>query len=219
MERASVVGQVFYVDAVRELCPSAGRRVCPARVADPDGQGARRARTESRFAGEEAFAFRHIVIRDSAYGGLLKRTRAELHERSSSGSSGSSAIGRWSTRRSSATTWNRRIDTARARTARRAGRALAAPGRKPAGVSRSARAGPHATYPAATNLLERAVATLEEHDPARLSLLPDLGEALIDSAEFAKADDYLGQAIDASWESGDERLRTDALSSGIFGQS
>ena len=67
-------------------------------------------------------------------------------------------------------------------------------------------------------MLERAVATLDERDPARLALLPDLGEALIDSAEFAKADTYLGEAIDASWESGDERLRADALIVRLFGQ-
>src|SRR5439155_761132 len=35
----------------------------------------------SSFLGEQALAFRHALIRDSAYQGMLKRTRAELHER------------------------------------------------------------------------------------------------------------------------------------------
>ena len=36
---------------------------------------------EATFAGQDAYRFQHILIRDAAYHGLLKRTRAELHER------------------------------------------------------------------------------------------------------------------------------------------
>src|SRR5207247_2548769 len=32
-------------------------------------------------AEQEAYRFLHALIRDAAYGGMLKRTRAELHER------------------------------------------------------------------------------------------------------------------------------------------
>lgn len=210
MERASVVGQVFYTGAVRELCPETIAEQVPAnlrtltrkQLVGPE---------ESRFADEEVYRFSHIVIRDSAYGGLLKRTRAELHE--------------------SFVEWLERLTGARAveyeeiigyhleQAVRyrselgpldESGRALAA-----RAAERLASAGRRAfarrDMPAATNLLERAAAMLPERDPARLALLPDLGEALIDSAEFAKADDYLGQAIDASWDSGDERLRADSL--------
>ena len=35
----------------------------------------------STFADEQAFAFRHVLIRDAAYAAILKRRRAELHER------------------------------------------------------------------------------------------------------------------------------------------
>ena len=72
--------------------------------------------------------------------------------------------------------------------------------------------------PAAINLLERAVDMLDEHDPARLALIPDLAEALIDTAEFAKADEILETVLDASWSSGDERLRAEALIVRMFGR-
>ena len=35
----------------------------------------------AQFAGEDAFRFRHLLIRDAAYDALPKATRAELHER------------------------------------------------------------------------------------------------------------------------------------------
>ena len=40
--------------------------------------------------------------------------------------------------------------------------------------------------PAAVNLLERAVSTLDERDPARLAMIPDLAETLIDVGELAQ---------------------------------
>ena len=39
---------------------------------EPDG---------GRFAGEETFSFKHILVRDVAYQGILKELRADLHER------------------------------------------------------------------------------------------------------------------------------------------
>ena len=36
---------------------------------------------ESTFAGQDAFRFRHILIRDAAYESVPKATRAHLHER------------------------------------------------------------------------------------------------------------------------------------------
>ena len=75
---------------------------------------------------EDAFRFGHILVRDAAYAGLAKRTRAELHERFADWLEGR---GRRlaSTRRSSATTSNRPPPTAtssaipRRRARRRAG--------------------------------------------------------------------------------------------------
>ena len=38
-------------------------------------------RDDRDFAGQESHRFQHGLIRDAAYHGVLKRTRAELHER------------------------------------------------------------------------------------------------------------------------------------------
>ena len=77
---ASVIGRVFPVGAVRELLP------------EPDGVNAgplvrslvrkelvREAR--STIPGEDAFEFRHILIRDAAYAAIPKERRAEQHRR------------------------------------------------------------------------------------------------------------------------------------------
>src|SRR5439155_22414873 len=80
MERASVVGKVFYSGAVAELAPEPMRAEIPSRLMAlvrkemirPD---------RSDMSGEDAFRFRHILIRDAAYESISKEARAELHER------------------------------------------------------------------------------------------------------------------------------------------
>ena len=77
---ASVIGKVFPVGAVRELLP------------EPDGANAgplvrslvRKElvrETRSTIPGEDAFEFRHILIRDAAYAAIPKERRAEQHRR------------------------------------------------------------------------------------------------------------------------------------------
>lgn len=217
MERASVVGQTFYRGAVLELCPAPIVAGVPANIATLTRKELIRPE-ESTFAGEETFRFHHIVIRDSAYAGLLKRTRAELHER----------FVEWLERLTGARVSEyeeilgyhleqayryRRdlgpLDEKGRQVARRASERLASAGRR--ALSRR-------DTPATVNLLSRAAAVLEEQDPARLALIPDLAEALIDHAEFARADELLGQVIEATWESDDERLRADALIVRLLGR-
>jgi class 3 adenylate cyclase/tetratricopeptide (TPR) repeat protein len=80
LQRASVVGRVFWWGAVAELSPAADRERVGAwlqalvrrELIRPD---------ESPFAGEDAFRFRHILIRDAAYASLPRAARADLHER------------------------------------------------------------------------------------------------------------------------------------------
>ena len=78
LERGAVEGQVFHLGAVQAL--------------DPDAQPARAALTSlvrkelirpdrAQLAGEDAFRFRHLLIRDAAYEALPKSSRADLHER------------------------------------------------------------------------------------------------------------------------------------------
>ena len=78
IERASVVGRTFERSAVTALTPEAQR----ARVADDLIALARKdlVRTERlASAGDDAFRFRHVLIRDAAYHALTKAERADLH--------------------------------------------------------------------------------------------------------------------------------------------
>ena len=80
IERAAVEGKTFHRGAVTELAPEPMRSHVPDRLASlmrmelvrPD---------QASFAGDEAYRFRHLLIRDAAYQALAKQTRSELHER------------------------------------------------------------------------------------------------------------------------------------------
>jgi class 3 adenylate cyclase/tetratricopeptide (TPR) repeat protein len=80
LQRASVIGEVFWWGAVVELSPSSIR----GRVGSQLQAMVRRGLIgpdEIIFAGEDSFRFRHMLIRDAAYNSLPKTTRADLHER------------------------------------------------------------------------------------------------------------------------------------------
>jgi class 3 adenylate cyclase len=78
LERGAVEGQVFHRGAVVALAPDEGH---------VDGRLMTLVRKDlvrperSLLAGDDAFRFRHLLIRDAAYEALPKATRAELHER------------------------------------------------------------------------------------------------------------------------------------------
>ncbi|MGA8015790.1 MAG: hypothetical protein WCB85_07735, partial [Candidatus Dormiibacterota bacterium] len=75
-----MIGQTFYLGAVQHLCLETMRPEVRASLES----AARRelvGPAESTLPGEQAFRFLHLLIRDAAYRGLLKRTRADLHER------------------------------------------------------------------------------------------------------------------------------------------
>src|SRR4051794_12869126 len=118
-----------------------------------------------------------------------------------------------SSTRSSATTWSRRTGTSpssdrpttMAVLSRRAprsgppapGGARSPPAARPRRRTRGAgrRAFARGDMPAAANLLRRAATLLPEDDRDRLELLPELGEALIDTGEFAWAQIFLEEAV------------------------
>lgn len=78
--RASVVGKVFQRSAVAELSPPERRPELGARLmALVRKELARQDRSDA--VGDEAFRFRHILVRDAAYGALPKEQRADLHAR------------------------------------------------------------------------------------------------------------------------------------------
>jgi class 3 adenylate cyclase/tetratricopeptide (TPR) repeat protein len=80
IERAAVEGKVFHRGAVTDLTPEPMRGQVRERLASLMRMELVRPEQAS-FAGEEAYRFRHLLIRDAAYQALAKQTRSELHER------------------------------------------------------------------------------------------------------------------------------------------
>jgi class 3 adenylate cyclase/tetratricopeptide (TPR) repeat protein len=78
LERGAVEGQVFHRGAVQALGAAAAdlslrlSALVRKELVRPEA---------ALFAGDDAYRFRHILIRDAAYDALPKATRAELHER------------------------------------------------------------------------------------------------------------------------------------------
>jgi class 3 adenylate cyclase/tetratricopeptide (TPR) repeat protein len=80
IERAAVEGKVFHHGAVMEMAPEPMRPQVRERLASLMRMELVRPEQAS-FSGEEAYRFRHLLIRDAAYQALAKQTRSELHER------------------------------------------------------------------------------------------------------------------------------------------
>ncbi|MBA2460725.1 MAG: AAA family ATPase, partial [Actinobacteria bacterium] len=78
LERGAVEGEVFHHSVVQTLTPEKPglttqlTALVRKELIRPD---------RSMFAGDDAFRFRHLLMRDAAYEGLPKAERAELHER------------------------------------------------------------------------------------------------------------------------------------------
>jgi len=78
--RASVVGKVFQRSAVTELSPADRRSDLGVRLMALVRKELVRPE-RSAPTGDEAFRFRHILVRDAAYASLPKEERADLHAR------------------------------------------------------------------------------------------------------------------------------------------
>ena len=79
IERASVVGREFWVGAVDALVPTELRGSIPGTLMTLVRKELVR-RGRSSLPGEDAFRFRHILIRDAAYRTISKELRSRLHE-------------------------------------------------------------------------------------------------------------------------------------------
>jgi tetratricopeptide (TPR) repeat protein len=80
IERGSVEGKVFHEGAVTTLTPETLRPQVRTRLlALARKELIRPDRAE--FVGQDAFRFRHLLIRDAAYQAMPKEQRADLHER------------------------------------------------------------------------------------------------------------------------------------------
>ena len=78
LECGSVEGEVFHRGAVQTLAPEEPH-VTPRLAALVRRELIRSDRPQ--FAGEDGFRFRHLLIRDTAYDGMPKSVRADLHRR------------------------------------------------------------------------------------------------------------------------------------------
>lgn len=196
VEAGAVVGRSFGAGALLELGRGDDRSdldrhlsaLVRQQLVEPD---------EGRFAGEESFSFKHILVRDVAYQGILKGHRADLHARYADwleGTAGERAgeyeeiLGyhlelahRYLTELASLDDRGRELATrAAARLGSSGARALARGDIRPA-----------------VNLLERAVSLLDDDDPVRRDLTLRLGIALAETGQLSRADALLAERIEA----------------------
>jgi class 3 adenylate cyclase/tetratricopeptide (TPR) repeat protein len=209
LEPAAVAGLTFPRAAVTELVADGDREHVPERLSSVERR--RFIRSHAAVMGDpNSFQFEHILVRDAVYRRLLKRTRAQMHERFVAWAD--RVNGDRAAEYAEITAYH--LEQAHAYLAelgplddhgrelgRRAGERLAG-----AGQRAFARGDMHA----AAGLLRRAVGLMPELDADRLALLPDLGEALMDLGEFAEADRVLAGAVAAAQATGDHRLAAEA---------
>jgi predicted ATPase/class 3 adenylate cyclase len=196
LERASVIGKVFSRESVAALVPEG------ARLDDQLQTLIRKDLIRPDRTAEDSFRFRHLLIRDAAYLGLPKEARAELHEQFASWLEQARA-GR---RREYEEILGYHLEQAHRHRAELSAPdertpALAA---KAAGLLASAgrRAAARGDMPAAVGLLTRATLLLRDDEATRLELAPDLGSALVEVGELARADAVLSRAMEGATKLG-----------------
>ena len=198
IERGAVEGEVFHRLPVAELASDRVRLGL-------DGHLAKLIRNElirpeaATMPGDDAFRFRHLLIRDAAYDSLPKETRADLHER----------FALWIDEHvqlveqdeivgyhlEQAVLYRRELGREDDALAGQAARRLGAAGRGALGRGDNS---------AAVRLLERATTLPSHASPGRLEFVMDLVLALVESARFDDARAWIDELATAE----DERLST-----------
>ncbi len=203
---AAVIGKEFWWGAVSDLAPDELRPDVGSHLQTLVRKGLI-VPERSTLVGEDAFRFHHGLIQDATYQALPKERRAELHER----------FADWIERR----VGDREVEyeevigyhlerAYRSRTELGAvSEEVARVGTRAAGrlIPAGRRALARGDMPGAVNLLERAVSLSVANGRERASILPDLGEALMETGELARADDVLSEAIRIAHELGDRGLQ------------
>ncbi len=189
IERGAVEGKVFHRTSVTALSPEQLRE-------DVSGHLLSLVRKElvrparGLIPGDEAFRFRHLLIRDAAYESLPKAIRADLHERFADWLDAHVALLEQDEiigyHLEQAARYRAELDPGDLRVAELGARAAARLGA--AGHAAFGRDDLHATR----NLLERATALLPE-GPLRRSLLTDLIHVAIEVADKERADSLLDE--------------------------
>lgn len=200
LERAAVIGREFTAGAVTSLSgdePVAATLLSLVRrdLIEPD---------RSLIPGDDGFRFRHVLIRDAAYAGLAKASRADIHERYADWLDQAAAdldeiVGY---HLEQAFRYRQELGLADAALSTRAGERLAGAGRRAAARN---------DLPAAVAFFTRAAALLPDSHADRREILPRLGTALMRTGDFARAERILDEALESVRASGDRRLELRTL--------
>ena len=187
LERGAIEGEVFHRLVVRALAEEHLAAELEPRLAALVRKELIRPHPAT-LQGDDAFRFRHLLIRDAAYDGLPKATRAQLHER----------FADWLERHAVALAELDEIAGWHLEQAVRYGREL---GRDadPTLADRAAlhlhaagrRAAERSDAAAARNLLDRALELAGEAGSLRSSIAVELAEQLIELGEYERVDELL----------------------------
>ncbi len=202
---ASIVGKVFQPAALAELADQEWGESLREHLRTLVRKDVIRPHPDA-LAGEEAFAFRHILIRDAVYTTIPEVRRAELHERFAVWLEGEAGerfteyeeivgfhlMEAFRCRRELGAV----DDAARILAAKAAGHLVAA----------ARRANAREDSPAEIALLSSAIELLHDDDRERLELLPDLGDALRMRGQFDQARAVLDEATALADDAGDEAI-------------
>src|SRR6266545_4546648 len=214
-ERAAVEGKLFHRGAVVALAPEPLKTEVSAHLlalvrkelVRPD---------EAEFHGEDAFRFRHLLLRDAAYESLPKETRADLHERFSNWME--AKVGDLSQYEEiigyhleQASRYRQELGPGDESLGRRAAERLASAGR---------RAKTRSDTPAAVGLFARAIELLPAADPERAELVIDLADAAFDAGDYRRSGEAAEELIRIGGAQGDAQLewrgRVQALAIRMF---
>ncbi len=200
LERAAIIGKVFAASSIRSLASEelAGnvdegiRALLRKDLVRPD---------RGDLGEEDAYRFRHLLVRDAVYDAMPKELRAELHE----------GFADWLEREARSAgeldefagyhleqSYRYReelgpVDDAGRAVAARAGEHLVAAGERAFGRGDVA---------AAERLLGRAMALLPADDPRALSAMPSLGQALYYAGRLERTIEFLDDASIRASEAG-----------------
>jgi class 3 adenylate cyclase/tetratricopeptide (TPR) repeat protein len=201
LERAAVVGKEFTRSSVLHLTPPDHLPIGDGCLATLRRKGLILALPLPQSDDNDSFRFYHALIRDVAYAGITKETRAELHERHATWLAQRDGldeiIGYHLEQAHRYRSELRPGEPGLAGLAQRAGEHLANAG---------LRAFKRADTSAAVSLLGRAVALLPSDDPRRLEALCELGNAQHGAGDVAAGEATLGEAVARAQEAADRRF-------------
>jgi class 3 adenylate cyclase/tetratricopeptide (TPR) repeat protein len=195
-ERASVIGKEFWRNALAEI--GGETSALPGLIR----KELIRPHRSPIFPLDDAYRFRHQLIRDAAYDGMPKELRAELHERfgvwlQTNRSEYDEIVGYHLEQAFRLKEQLGRVDDAVRALGSRAGDLLGRAGH---------RAFERGDIPAAITLLTRAAELLPQGDVRRLEHLVDLGSALHDAGELERAKATFAETIETAREAGERVL-------------